>query len=139
MGQQLNLFLRLGARGLGSTVSTAYRDLMLDSTALDDLCSTGACAPLARFRQRLLYVCAWKDFLVKFETGGLIVADGDLDVESLPAPVVGHAHVREALCLEPFLSNGSGTRELHLASGGRSQLSEFVNLQQCAKAFAGID
>lgn len=136
---QMNASLRLGARALGTVFSTTYQDLLLDNTALDELCTAEALAPLGRFRRRVLYTCACKDFLVKFETGALVVLPGGVDVQLLPPPVEGHPHVRQALSLMPFDTDGLEERVIPLSRGEPSQLLEAARWRRCAPAFEGLD
>jgi len=112
----MNPVMRFGARSVGAIFSTAYTDLLLDSPAVEDLCSEESLRPLARCRHRILYACspASNDQLVSLETGGLTVPIGDLDTDTLPPCVEGHPHVREALFLEPLSLEEWGVSDLEL-------------------------
>lgn len=149
--RQLHPFLRLGARFLGKVFSSAYQDLLLDSGALDELCTEEALAPLARFHNRRLYAVARGDMLVRFETGSLVVPAGYLKVECLPPAVEGHPHVRRALLLEPFggpweQAEGSEAPPIRvlmmLSSDGGLVTSRFEEVTQpvrCQQVFSGFD
>lgn len=140
--RQLDIFLRMGARMLGAAASTAYQDLLLDSSIIDELCSEQALSPLRRFDNRILYNCAAKDHLVKFETGSLVVVQGGMDVSMLPDPIEGHPHVRQALCLDPFdsdMKEDQEARKLRLLAGGDSNIHELVCQRHISEAFSGYD
>lgn len=146
--RQLSPVLRLGARTLGAVFSTAYKDLLLDSDAFDQLCTEQVVAPLSRFRHRLLYACARGDHLIAFETGSLTVPFGGIEMKNLPPPVEDGSNVRCALLLDPFdpcLSDDASetTRVLQIAkpdgSHVASAMREAVQLQLCVEAFGGFD
>lgn len=142
--RQLNPLLRLGARFLGKVFSTAYQDLLLDSEALDELCTPAALAPLARFRHRSLYACAWGDHLVAFSTGALMVPLGNI-----PPPVDAPAStsVLHTVVLDPIEgaqeqpADGSRTLLQRDAAGSLcpSPINEVVSFDGLVKNFAGFD
>jgi len=120
--RQMTAFLRLSARLAGNTISTAYADLALSTTALDKLCEEEALAPLRRFRRRLLFANMQKDPLVQLETAGLAMRHELSATTSAGVETTG-GHICPAITLEPPGDN-VGT----LMSSSKEVFSSFDDL-----------